>query len=78
MTPDELEKWTKKILKLISADGSAVLCTYKSMNIAEQGTWRHNGKQDVETFFGYQVTHDYVCLIRVCETNEDEHETVSH
>ena len=53
MTPADLEKWTKKILNLISVDGTAVFCTYKSMSIAEWETWRRDGNQDVEMLFGF-------------------------
>ena len=67
MTRAELERWTKKILKLISFEGKAVLCNFKSMSIAEWDSWRRNVNNDDEAFFGFPVTQDYECLIRVCE-----------
>ena len=68
MMPAGLEKWTKKILKLISVDGNAVLCNFKSLSIAEWNSQRGEGNQDVETFFGFQVTQEYAYLKRVCKT----------
>ena len=55
--------WTKKILKLISVDGTAVLYNFKSMSIAEWGMWRHDGKPDLETFIGFPLVQDYVALL---------------
>ena len=68
MMPADLERRTQKLLKLISVDGTAVLCNFRSMSIVKWNSWRREGNQDVETFFGFQVTQDYACLIRVCET----------
>ena len=42
MTPAELEQWSKKILKLIIVDGMAIRCSYKSMSIAEWGSWKRD------------------------------------
>ena len=40
--PADLEKWTKKILKLISVEGNAVICNFKSISIAAWNSWRRD------------------------------------
>ena len=49
-------------------DGIALLCNRNNMFFAKWGTWKLNGNQEVEAFFGFPVTQDYACLIRICET----------
>ena len=47
MTPQDLEEWTKTILKLIQVDGNLVRCNYKSMPIAEWNTWKPEANENV-------------------------------
>ena len=67
MNPTELEKGAKKILKLIQVDGMSVRCYYKTMSIAEWNSWKRDNNENVDTRFGFQVTQDWSCLVRICE-----------
>ena len=68
MNPGELEKWAKKILKVVQIDGTVVRCCYKTMPIAEWNSWKWENNDNIETFFGFQLTQDLSCLIRIYET----------
>ena len=49
MNPGELEKWAKKILKVVQVDGTAVRCCYKTMPITEWNTWEHDNNEGIES-----------------------------
>ena len=53
MTPAELEKWAKKILKLVQVNGTAIKCSYKFMSVAEWGSWKRDNNENVEIWFGF-------------------------
>ena len=67
MTPAELEKWAKKILKFVQLNGMAIRCSYQSMSIAEWNSCKRDNNENVETCFGFPVTQDCSCLVCICE-----------
>ena len=53
MTPAELEKAAKKILKLVQVNGTAIRCTYKSMSVQEWATKKRGANDNIETWLGF-------------------------
>ena len=49
MTPNELEQWAKKILKLIQVNEMAVRCCYKTMPIVQWNSWKGDNNESIVT-----------------------------
>ena len=50
MTPAELEKAAKKILKLVNVTGTALRCTFWTMTVQEWVSWRREANDNIETW----------------------------
>ena len=57
MTPAELEKIAKKILKLVQINGGNL----------RWNSWRREGEWNLDQWLGFTLSQDWPCLGRVCE-----------
>ena len=67
MTPAELEKIAKKILKLVQINGGNLRCNYRTMTVQEWNSWRREGEWNMDQWLGFTLSQDWPCLGRVCE-----------
>ena len=68
MTPAELERAAKKILKLINVPATGLKCNFPTMTVQEWASWRREANDNIETWLGFTVTQDWSCFARVCKT----------
>ena len=67
MTPAELEKIAKKILKLVQINGGNLRCNYRTMTVQEWNSWRREQDWNLDQWIGFTLSQDWPCLGRLCE-----------
>ena len=67
MTPAELEKVAKKILKLVQINGGNLRCNYRTMTVQEWSSWRREGDWNMDQWLSFTLSQVWPCLARVCE-----------
>ena len=58
MTPAELERAAKKILKLINVTDTELRCNFWTMTVQEWASWRREANANIEAWLGFTVTQD--------------------
>ena len=64
MNVNDLEKFCRKIVKLVKFENNSVRCNYLAMIKAEWASWKKDNNQQLDAFFGFQLQHNYHCLIQ--------------